>query len=102
MKRLYKTPYYHELSGIQSVLEQNGISVLLKNQNPSIALGEIPFLECMPEIWVIDDAQFEQAKQLLGSIVTKPAPQGTFICPQCGEKMSTAFDTCWNCGTSLR
>ena len=40
---------------LKELLEGEGIACLLRNEELFAALGEIPFLECLPELWVVDD-----------------------------------------------
>ncbi|NIO09310.1 MAG: hypothetical protein GTO40_15380, partial [Deltaproteobacteria bacterium] len=49
----------------KEVLEQAGILCTVKNQQgPSLA-REVPFAEVFPELWVIRDEDYPQAKDLL-------------------------------------
>ena len=80
-------------------LEQEGIACLLRNVDLSSALGEIPFLECLPELWVLDDEMFPRARMLLKGW-TDPGmvnSQG-WVCAGCGESLEGQFDACWKCG----
>jgi len=85
---------------LKELLEREGIACLLRNDQLSSALGEIPFLECLPELWVVDDDVFPRAKQLLDNWL-----QGTgegaenWTCPSCGEPHEKQFGSCWKCGT---
>lgn len=80
-------------------LEQEGIACLLRNVELSSALGEIPFLECLPELWVIDDEMYPRARMLLKGWSDMGAQAGEpWTCPGCGETLEGQFDACWNCG----
>ncbi|MEJ2698871.1 MAG: DUF2007 domain-containing protein [Desulfuromonadales bacterium] len=84
---------------LKEILEQEGIACLVRNEELSTALGEIPFIECAPELWVIDDEVFPRAKMLLeGWMKSSEAPSEPWVCPDCGEKLEGQFGACWKCG----
>ncbi len=49
----------------QSVLEANGIQTFMKNQFGTGGLGELPFVEVIPQIWVLNDAEEPRARSLI-------------------------------------
>ena len=49
----------------QSALAAAGIRTLLKNQFMSSVMGEIPFVEVMPELWVLEEADLPRAQALI-------------------------------------
>ena len=56
---------------LKNVLEQSGIACVIKNDQLSGGLGEIPFLECLPELWVLEDQDLARATTLL-TILEEP------------------------------
>lgn len=84
----------------QSVLEAAGIRTLLKNQYVSSVLGEIPFVEALPELWVLEDGDFEQAQALIqGILMTHVEGQPDWICAECAAEVGAVFTHCWRCNT---
>lgn len=83
---------------IKELLEKEGIACLMKNENLFSALGEIPFPECYPELWVIDDEVFPRAKLLLDQWLKTEEPGEPWVCPGCGEILESQFGACWKCG----
>ncbi|NOY14323.1 MAG: DUF2007 domain-containing protein [Deltaproteobacteria bacterium] len=84
----------------KEMLAQEGISCLVKNDRLSSAIGEIPFIECFPELWVIDDEAYPRAHLLLDAWLTpynNPQAEEPWICPVCGESSEPQFSICWNC-----
>ena len=76
-----------------------GIVCLVRNDELSTALGEIPFVECYPELWVVDDEVYPRARLLLDQWLadgTEPDPAWT--CPNCDERVEGQFQCCWKCG----
>ena len=49
----------------QSVLEANDIQTFMKNQFGTGGLGELPFVEVVPQIWVLNEADVPRAIALL-------------------------------------
>ena len=87
-----------EIGHIKSMLEQQGVACLIKNEQLSGALGEIPFLECQPELWVLDDGQAEQARRFIEDHADVGTPGEPWRCRACGESNEGQFSQCWQCG----
>lgn len=49
----------------QSVLESNDIQTFMKNQFATGGLGELPFVEVVPQLWVLNEAEVPRAIALL-------------------------------------
>jgi hypothetical protein len=56
----------------QSVLESNNIETFMKNQFGTGGLGELPFVEVVPQIWVLNDAEVPRAIALLEELQNEP------------------------------
>jgi hypothetical protein len=80
-------------------LAAEGIVCLVRNDELSTALGEIPFVECYPELWVVDAEVYPRARvlldQWLSEMSTAPEP---WRCAGCGEILEGQFERCWKCG----
>jgi len=76
---------------LRAMLEGEGIACLLRNEELFAALGEIPFLECLPELWVVDDEVYPRARVLLDGWLSTDAES-------CGEHLEGQFGACWKCG----
>lgn len=80
-------------------LRGEGIACILRNDQLSSAIGEIPFIECAPELWVIDDETWPRARLLLDHWLQQD--QGDdWTCPRCAEQIEGQFDSCWACGAA--
>lgn len=98
MKKVYSHELLPMAGYIQSLLENNGIACMVKNQNLSGALGEIPPIECWPEVWIHEDHDYSNAMGLIDAVNTHDSDElGEWNC-QCGEENSAEFFSCWNCG----
>lgn len=84
---------------LKELLMAEGIHCLIRNEELFAAMGEIPFIECQPELWVVDNEVFPRAKKLLDAWLQEDAPIGpAWVCPKCGEVLEGQFGACWNCG----
>ncbi len=84
---------------IQSVLASAGIRTLLKNQFMSSVMGEIPFVEVLPELWILDDRDLGRAQELIRNLLEQPVEDlPDWECGSCGTAVASVFSHCWNCG----
>lgn len=79
-------------------LEQEGITCLLRNEELFAVMGEIPFLEIRPELWVVDDEVLPRAHHLLERWLQEDEASPAWRCGACGEELEGQFDHCWKCG----
>lgn len=83
----------------QSVLESNGIATFMKNRFGTGGTGELPFVEVVPQLWVLNDADEKRALAMISEL-KEPAetPQREeWVCPECGTVLEAAFTHCWKC-----
>lgn len=100
MKRVHIAPTLLDAQLVVDALSSVGITCRILNANAAGALGEVPFLQAQPEVWVEDDARENQAREILTDFLnTKPGAE--MICPQCGEHNPGNFLSCWQCGNLL-
>lgn len=93
------SPHQRVLAGLlKERLEQEGIPCLLRNEELFAAMGELPFLELRPELWVIDDEVLPRARVLLEGWLQGDDREGPWTCPGCGEWLEGQFGACWKCG----
>jgi Putative prokaryotic signal transducing protein len=102
MTRVHRGGSLAEVGHLKSLLEEAGIRCMIKNELLSAALGEIPFLECLPELWVLADEQARHAEALIAeSMVTaraEPVGGPAWRCGICGASNEPQFAACWRCG----
>jgi len=86
----------------QSVLESQGIATFMKNQFGTSGAGELPFIEVIPQLWILNDADAERAKELIRELHESADGEQlqVWVCPVCGTKIEPAFTQCWKCSTS--
>ena len=82
----------------QSVLETNGIDTFMKNQFGTSGAGELPFIEVIPQLWVLNESDAGRAKGLIQELyVSENLPMQAWDCPDCGTAQEAAFTHCWKC-----
>lgn len=80
-------------------LRAAGIRCELRNTTLSGAMGEIPFLECAPQLWIQRDADEVRAQEILQQL-RQPVHGPQWRCVACGEWSEAQFGACWQCGTT--
>lgn len=100
MKRVFTSEVLAEAAHLRNLLEQQGIRCTIRNEQLSGALGELSFLDCLPEVWVLDDDDLERALEIVAR-QRRPAASGpAWRCRACGESNEGQFAACWHCGAS--
>ena len=103
MKKLYVSQNLIDVESRKDLLDQAEIPATIKNQRSAMLGGEVPFVEVFPELWVLNDEDFEQARTLLEDWErAQPAETTGWTCSGCDEVHQKEFTTCWRCGLERR
>ena len=97
MKKLESTESLVIINHWKNILESEGIACELRNEHLGSVLGEVPFIEVWPELWIVNDLDFDRAKQLISDDAAAESPADDWTCRYCGEKNEGQFAACWNC-----
>jgi hypothetical protein len=98
MKRIYTAESIVQVAHVRNLLEDAGIATEMRNDRLGGAVGEIPFLEAWPEVWV-DERDAVRAEELIELRVHgRGLREAPWDCPGCGERIEGQFDACWHCG----
>ena len=98
MKTVYSAPNLSLVSLFRTILESYDINCWIKNEFLSAGVGEIPPIECWPQLCV-DDADFAEAQHIVDeALAEKELP--AWQCAACGEMIEGQFTACWSCGKS--
>lgn len=98
MIRVYTAQTSAMVGNVKNVLEANGIPCVLRNEFLSAGRGELPPIECWPEVWVANDSDAERAQQLIAGATESPdSAREPWRCSRCGEEVDAIFAQCWNC-----
>ncbi len=100
MKRVYLAANLMDAQIAVDVLAIQGIKTHIFNANAVGAVGELAAIQMWPEVWVDEDSDSEQARQLLQQLHATSS-HGSKTCPHCGEENPENFLSCWNCNQAL-
>ena len=96
MKKLYTAGDIIEAQLLNSLLKAQGISSLIKNEGLQSGVGELPFVETWPEVWIIEPKDWFSASCILESF--KPLDtMEDWMCTHCLALNPGTFETCWSC-----
>ncbi len=103
MMKVYTSPDLPMVGHIKNILDSYGIACTIQKQFSSAAVGDIPPIECWPELWIVDSKQLERAKSIVKEAL-EPSFQDlpSWDCPKCHESIEDQFTACWNCGTERK
>lgn len=96
MKMVYTNENHFLANNAKNIIESVGIVTFLKNEFAQGAVGEVAAFDCWPEVWVVDDSDFERAKAAIAES-DKPRSMHDWICNHCLEKNDASFEICWQC-----
>ena len=99
MKKLTTSESLVTISHWKNLLESEGIRCELRNQHLGSIMGEMPFVEVWPQLWIVNDLDFDRAQQLLSADAAAESPSESWQCHHCGEENEGQFAACWNCST---
>ena len=101
MRKVYASDNRIIVGHVHQVLGHHGIPCIVRNEFLGGGAGELPVNETWPEIWLVDDRDFERARALIEAVVeTTEVSDTQWRCVSCGERIEGQFTDCWACGTS--
>ncbi|MFN7887314.1 MAG: DUF2007 domain-containing protein [Betaproteobacteria bacterium] len=99
MKLLTRCDHPLQAAHLANALRAAGVRCEVRNTQLASAIGDIPWLECAPQLWVLDDLDEARAQLLLAEL--RRAPDGPpWTCAACGEVLEAQFGQCWKCGAA--
>jgi hypothetical protein len=88
---------------LKGLLEEVEIRCMIRNEYLSSAMGEIPFLQTSPELWILNDADYLRARAMLETWqTTRIETSDGWACDDCGETIEGQFTSCWQCGNERK
>ena len=97
MKKLTAADSLVTINHYKNILESEGIACQIRNEHLGAIMGEMPFVEVWPELWVVNDLDFDRARELIASAADE-SPAAPWFCAHCREENEGQFAVCWNCG----
>lgn len=98
MKKVFTDSSVVTVAHFQNLLEVAGIASELRNANLGGAVGEIPFLEAWPELWVKKPLDYDRALEIIAQAQAPPEAGEDWQCTRCGNANQFHFAACWQCG----
>ena len=98
MIKVFENFDFSRVGQMQSLLESHGIRTFIKNQYGSSVMGEVPFVEVVPQLFILEERDLELAKDLLLLDLPVETPEENWVCPECGVDVEGTFHKCWKCG----
>ena len=99
MKRVYRASTLLEAQLVADTLTSMGINNHILNAYAVGAMGELPYSQTSPEVWITDPAHEARACEAVAALGTPLLPDK--ICSQCHEINPGNFLSCWQCGSAL-
>jgi hypothetical protein len=85
MYKVFESFDLSHVGQLQSMLESHGIRTFIKNQYASSVMGEVPFIEICPQLYVLKAHEVERALQLLQmDAPTTQVHEEDWVCARCG------------------
>ena len=97
MTRIFASLSVAEVHHAKNLLDSVGIPSYVKNEILAAAIGQLPFTDCQPELWLANPADAERARHLLTEGPLAPAEKGDIWQCRCGEIQEAQFTQCWRC-----
>lgn len=98
MKLIYTNENRIMVLNVKNVLMSHGLDVVLNNEFASSASGGLAPFDTWPEVWLLNNDDFDKAKKVIDSI-TLESNLDNWLCKNCQEENNQSFDFCWNCHT---
>jgi hypothetical protein len=96
MKKLNSSESLVTINHWKNILESEGIACVIRNEHLGSIIGEMPFVEVWPQLWIRNDLDFDRATQLITDAADE-SPSEPWTCKKCGEENEGQFGACWNC-----
>jgi hypothetical protein len=100
LRKVHTSESSVEIAHLRNVLESAGIACVVRNDRLGGVVGEIPFLECWPELWIVETGHWLKARSLLEEVSHAKPAADAWQCPRCGETIEGQFALCWSCGAA--
>ena len=99
MKLLMRCEHALAAAHYAAALRASGIDCEVRNSTLAGAMGEIPFIECAPQVWLRNAHDEARALELVAEM-HRPVAGAPWKCARCGEVLEPQFGQCWNCGAA--
>lgn len=96
---VYSAGSLHEAQLLLDLLDEAGIVARLFNTHLVGAMGELPFYQSLPRIWLVDEGDLEEARAVIEGYEARrrQSLDEPRHCGACGEESPGSFELCWSC-----
>lgn len=101
MIRIYQAADLPQAHLVAGLLRHAGIASRVLKENAQGGLGDIPFGEAYPEVWIEHPADLDRANAIIDEFERPMVDSGNMACPACGEENPGNFELCWKCGMRI-
>jgi hypothetical protein len=98
MIKVFEDFDFSRVGQLQSLLESHGIKTFIRNEYGASVVGELPFVEVIPQLFVLEEKDVVRARELLELDLPQNTEEDDWICPECGVDVAGNFSRCWKCG----
>jgi hypothetical protein len=99
MQLVFTHPNLVVVEQMRSLLQREGIDCTLRNEYASGASGELAPFDTWPELWLLDDADYDRANRVMEAFQGR-AEGPEWRCAGCGRSSPETFEMCWHCGAA--
>ena len=101
--RIYRASSLPEAHLLRGMLEAEGIHALVKNELLAGAIGELPMMSTLPEVWLVRGKDEARARTVLDAYRERSRSKlgPDVACPACGADNPSNFELCWRCRKPL-
>lgn len=102
MKKVTAADSLLTISHYKNLLVSEGIPAFIRNEHLGSIIGEMPFQEVWPQLWVENDLDYDRALELIDAVnVINESPQTPWLCESCKAENEGQFAACWQCGAAV-
>lgn len=103
MRKIYQAANLFEAQILRDRLQAAHLPSEVFNAHAHSAAGALPVTESYPEVWIMEDADWDLARRVLDEYQAELRVGNNCErrCPHCGEMVPGNFASCWNCGHDL-
>ncbi len=99
MKKVTSADSLVTISHWRNLLASEGIPAFIRNEYLGSVVGELPYNEVWPELWVRNDLDHARALELIDAArIADESPGAPWVCGHCGADNEGQFGACWSCG----
>lgn len=101
MIKAYTAANLQDAHILLGLLAAQRIEARILNAAAQGGLGEIPFTQAYPEVWLTNVRDLDRARAVIEHF-DRPLKAGNDLrCARCGEDSPDGFSVCWNCSAAL-